>query len=70
MVVRVSADIFEICSSGLREMMRWIVMGHTVVFSSGSDALLGIESALDFGHLGIGIDCAKEDGLELDGHRE
>jgi len=43
---------------------------NTVVFSSGSDALLRIESALDLGHLGIGIYCAKEDGLELEGHRE
>jgi hypothetical protein len=40
-------------------------MGHTVMFSSGSDTLLRIESALDLGYLGIGIDCAKEDGLEL-----
>jgi hypothetical protein len=39
---------------------------YTVVFSSGSDALLGIESALDLGHLRVGIDCAKEDGFKLE----
>ena len=67
MVVRVPANIFEIWSREVeREIktMRWTVV--TVVFSSGSDALLGIESALDLGHLRVGIDCAKEDGFELE----
>lgn len=44
------------------------VLAHVikvVVFSPGSDTLLGVDGPLPLGHIAIGVHCTDEDGLKL-----
>jgi len=38
---------------------------HTIVFSTGTNAFLRVEGALELGQVGVGIDSAEEDWFKL-----
>ena len=44
------------------------VLAHVikvVMFSPGSDTLLGVDGPLPLGHVAVGVHCTDEDGLKL-----